>query len=129
MRRAADGGWLGLAALIAYAALASPHIVDGDNAEFATLAAIGGRAHPSGYPLYVLWLRAWSWLPGSPAYAGALATAVLGALAVVALHAACRAWGARPLAATITTAVFAAAPVIAPRQSSWAVLSPIRCSS
>lgn len=103
---------LGAAALVVYAALASPYLVDGDNAEFATLGAIGGRAHPSGYPLYVLWLRAWSWLPGTPAHAGALATAILGALTVVALHAACRAWGARPLAASITAAMFAAAPVV-----------------
>jgi hypothetical protein len=103
---------LGAVALVVYAALASPHLVDGDNAEFATLAAIGGRPHPSGYPLYVLWLRVWSWLPGNPAHAGALATAILGALAVVAVHAACRAWGARPLAATIAATVFAAAPVI-----------------
>jgi hypothetical protein len=111
-RAVANGWWLGALALIVYAALASPHLVDGDNAEFATLGAIGGRAHPSGYPLYVLWLRAWSWLPGTPAHAGALATAILGALAVVVVHAACRAWGARPLAATITAAMFAAAPVI-----------------
>jgi hypothetical protein len=103
---------LGAVALIVYAALASPHVVDGDNAEFAALGAIGGRAHPSGYPLYVLWLRAWSWLPGTPAYAGALATAVIGALAVLCVRAACRAWGARPLAATIAATMFAAAPVI-----------------
>lgn len=96
------GGLLALAALIAYLAFASPHIVDGDNAEFSMLGAIGGRAHPSGYPLYVLWLRLWSWLPGTTAaHTAGLATAILGALAVGVLHAACRAWGARPAAATI----------------------------
>lgn len=108
------GGLIALAALIAYLAFASPYIVDGDNAEFAMLAAVGGRAHPSGYPLYVLWLRLWSPLPGAtPAHTAALATAVLGALAVAALHAACRAWGARPAAAAISVAMFAAAPVVA----------------
>ena len=109
-----ERGWLIAAcALIAYVALASPHVVDGDSAEFSTLAAIGGRAHPSGYPLYVLWLRAWSWLPGAtPAHTAAIATAILGALAIGVLHAACRAWGARPLAATITVAILAAAPVV-----------------
>jgi hypothetical protein len=107
-----ERGWLvGLCALISYAAFASPYIVDGDNAEFAALGALGGRAHPSGYPLYVLWLRAWSWLPGTPAHAAALATALLGALTIAVLHAACRAWGARPLAATIAVAVIAAAPI------------------
>src|SRR5262249_37027866 len=87
------------------------HIVDGDNAEFATLGALGGRAHPSGYPAFVLWLRAWSWLPGSAAHAAAMATALLGAAQIVVLHAACRAWGARPWAATAAVAIFAAGPV------------------
>lgn len=109
-----DRGWLlGIAALVVYAVLASRMLVDADNAEFATLGALGGRAHPSGYPLYVLWLRAWSWLPGAtPAHTAALATAILGALAIGVLHAACRAWGARPLAATIAVGIFAAAPLI-----------------
>ncbi|HEY0992715.1 MAG TPA: hypothetical protein VGD80_36930, partial [Kofleriaceae bacterium] len=62
-------GLIGALALIVYVAFASPHVVDGDNAEFSTLGALGGRAHPSGYPLYVLWLRAWSWLPVTPAHA------------------------------------------------------------
>jgi Protein of unknown function (DUF2723) len=110
-RSSAAGSW-GLGALIVYVALASPYIVDGDSAEFATLGALGGRAHPSGYPLYVLWLRAWSWLPGAtPAHTAALATAILGALTLGVLHAACRAWGARPLPATISVAIFGAAPI------------------
>jgi hypothetical protein len=109
-----ERSWLiSACALIAYVALASPYIVDGDSAEFSTLAAVGGRAHPSGYPLYVLWLRAWSWLPGlTPAHTAAIATAILGALAIGVLHAACRAWGARPIAATITAAIIAAAPIV-----------------
>jgi hypothetical protein len=107
------GGLVALAALAAYLGFASPHVVDADNAEFATLGAIGGRAHPSGYPLYVLWLRLGSALPGAtPAHTAALATAVLGALTIAALHAACRAWGARPAAAAISVAMFAAAPVV-----------------
>ncbi len=109
-----ERSWLiGLCALVVYVAFASPHVVDGDNAEFATLGALGGRAHPSSYPLYVLWLRAWSWLPGTtPAHTAAIATALLGALAIGVLHAACRAWGARPVAATITVAIIGAAPVV-----------------
>jgi hypothetical protein len=109
-----DRGWLiGLATLVLYIWIAPSHIVDGDNAEFATLGTIGGIAHPSGYPLYLLWLHATSWLPGaSPAHTAAIATSVLGAASVVVLHAACRAWGARPLAATIAVAIFAAAPIV-----------------
>ncbi|MGE0546701.1 MAG: DUF2723 domain-containing protein [Kofleriaceae bacterium] len=105
----------GLVALVCFgftAWLSPAHIVDGDNAEFATLGAVGGVAHPSGYPLYVLWLRALSWLPGTPAHAGAVATALLGALQVLVLHAACRAWGARANPATVAVAIFAAAPVV-----------------
>ena len=107
------GALLGLVVLVAYIWLAPGHIVAGDNAEFATLGALGGRAHPSGYPLYVLFLRAVSWLPlDSPAHVANVATAVLGAATVIVLHAACRAWGARASAATITCALFAAAPVV-----------------
>nr|HEX4313174.1 DUF2723 domain-containing protein [Kofleriaceae bacterium] len=109
----ARGVPLGVAALAVYAALAPTTIVDGDNAEFASLAALGGRAHPPGYPLYVLWLRATSWLPAaSAAHAAALATCVLAALAVVVLHAACRAWGARPGAADAAAAIVAASPLV-----------------
>jgi hypothetical protein len=107
-----NGGALALCALIVYAVSASSFLVAADNAEFVTLGAIGGRAHPSGYPLYVLWLRVWSWLPGTPVHASALATAVLGALTVLVLQAACRAWGARPAAANLAVAVVAAAPLI-----------------
>lgn len=98
--------------LVLYGWLAPAHIVDGDNAEFSTLAALGGAAHPSGYPLYVLWLRALSWLPGPPAHAAALATAILAAASIGVLHAACRAWGARPLAATFAALVFATGPIV-----------------
>lgn len=108
------GGLLALCVLITYAWLAPVHVVDGDNAEFATLAVTGGAAHPSGYPLYVLWLRITSWLPAaSPAHAAALATAFIGAVCMLVLHAACRAWGARPFAATIAVAIFAAGPIVA----------------
>ena len=108
------GGLLALAALLFYGWLACPYIVENDNAEFSALGAVGGIAHPSGYPLYVLWLRAWSWLPvSSPAHAAALATALLGAAQVLVLHAAARAWGARPLAATLAVGLFATAPLVA----------------
>lgn len=106
------GGLVVLAMLALYGWLAPSHVVDGDNAEFCTLAVTGGAAHPSGYPLYVLWLRAMSWLPGTPAHAAALATTVLAAASIGVLHAACRAWGARPLAATFSSLVFATGPVV-----------------
>ncbi|MCW5806835.1 MAG: DUF2723 domain-containing protein [Deltaproteobacteria bacterium] len=104
---------LGLLVFALYALLAPPFVTDGDNAEFSTLAATGGVGHPSGYPAYVLWLRLTSWLPGStPAHTAALATSILGAALVVVLHAACRAWGARPGAATASALVFAIGPIV-----------------
>lgn len=109
----ARGGALVLAILACYVWLAARYPVDGESAEFATLSVTGGAAHPPGYPLYVLWLRALSWLPGaSPAHTAALATVVLAVAGFACLHAACRAWGARPVAATLTVAMFAAAPVV-----------------
>ena len=106
------GGLVAFATLVLYGWLAPMHVVDGDNAEFCTLAVTGGAAHPSGYPLYVLWLRALSWLPGTAAHAAALATVILAAASIWVLHAACRAWGARPLAATVTCLVFATGPIV-----------------
>ena len=107
------GGLLALGVLALYLWLAPAHFVDGDNAELSSLSVLGGAAHPPGYPLYILWLRVTSWLPGaSPAHTAALATALLGAASVLVLHAACRAWGARPLAATCACALFAASPVV-----------------
>jgi hypothetical protein len=107
------GALLALAALGVYIYVAPPFIVDGDNAEFATLSATGGIAHPPGYPLYVMYLRAMSWLPGqTAAHTAALATAILGALTVFAIHGACRAWGARPTSAALATALFAGAPIV-----------------
>ena len=112
------GGLITLVVFALYVWVAPTTIVYGDNAEFSGLGAVGGVAHPSGYPLYVLWLRAWSWLPGSsPAHTAALATAILTAIQVFALHAACRAWGARPLAATLAVGLFAAGPIVLRIQS------------
>jgi hypothetical protein len=80
---------------VVYALTCARAVLGGDNGEFATLFAEGGVAHPSGYPLYTLWLRAWSWLPASsPAHGAALATSLHGALAAAALALASRAWGA-----------------------------------
>jgi hypothetical protein len=107
------GGLLVLATLGLYVWLAPRYVVDGDNAEFATLGLTGGAAHPSGYPLYVLYLRAMQWIPSaSPAHTAALATALVSAASIGMLHAACRAWGARAVAATAACGIFAAGPIV-----------------
>ena len=89
--------WQGLrqhAALIAallvvamgYWFTAARHVLGHDNGEYLTVGAEGGVPHPPGYPLYVLWLRVWSWLPAqSGAHAASLATVMLGLLAAVVL--------------------------------------------
>jgi hypothetical protein len=106
------GGLIALVALVGYVWLAPPWFVDGDNAELAVLGTVGGVAHPTGYPAYLLWLRATAWLPGTPAHTTAIATAILAAIQLVVLHAACRAWGARPTAATCAVAIYAAGPIV-----------------
>lgn len=107
------GGLLAIVILAIYVWLAPGSIADGDNGEFSTLSVTGGVAHPPGYPLYVLYLRVMSWLPGSSAaHTAAIATALLGAGAALTLHAACRAWGARPGATSIAVAIFAGGPVV-----------------
>jgi hypothetical protein len=107
------GGLLALAVLAFYLAWASPYVTENDTAEFATLGRVGGIAHPPGYPAYILWLRLWAWLPTSAAHGASIATALLGAAAIATLHAACRAWGARPLAATCACGIVAVAPIVA----------------
>jgi hypothetical protein len=107
------GGLLTLVIAALYLWLAPTFIADGDNAEFSTLSATGGVAHPPGYPLYVLYLRALSWLPAAPgAHTASLATALLGAATAFVLHAACRAWGARAGAASIAVAIVSGGPVV-----------------
>ena len=75
------GALLALVAAIIYIAVSSPHIADGDSAELITVANTGGSAHPSGYPLYLLLLRATSWLPGSTAASTAATATALRAFA------------------------------------------------
>lgn len=108
------GGALVIAVLAFYVWNACPYIVENDQAEFATLAAAGGVAHPPGYPLHLLWLKAWAWLPAaSPAHATSLATALVAAFAVGVLFQASRAWGASPSAASLAIGLYALAPFVA----------------
>jgi hypothetical protein len=101
-----------LAATTAYVLTAARYVLGGDNGEFATLSFTGGVAHPPGYPLYVMYLRALSWAPASsPAHNASLSTAVLGVLAVALMQRAAMAWGASAFAAALVSAVYAFAPI------------------
>ncbi|MBL9019498.1 MAG: DUF2723 domain-containing protein [Myxococcales bacterium] len=107
------GGLVGVATLLVYLWAAPRHVVDGDNAEFSALSELGGAAHPSGYPIYVLLLRVTSWFPiDSVAHRANLVTALIGVAAVLVLRAACRAWGARPVAASLAAALYAGGPLV-----------------
>ena len=94
-----------------YVATAMRTVQGGDSGELAAMAAHGGVAHPPGYPLYLLWLRLFAWLPTVPTHRAALATALLGAMSVAMLQAACRAWGTRRSVATVASALFASSPL------------------
>lgn len=95
-----------------YMATASHVILGGDSAELAAVGEGGGVAHAPGYPLYILWLRATTWLPAtSPAHRAAIATALLASLSVYALQRACAAWGASRTSSAIASAVYAFSPL------------------
>lgn len=95
-----------------YVATAARTVLGGDNGELVAVAASGGVAHPPGYPLYVLLLRAGMLLPGvSPAHRAALATAVIATASVAALGWAARAWGATRASSTAAAALFAVGPL------------------
>jgi hypothetical protein len=107
-----QGAILGAIAFLAYALTLAKQVIGGDNGEFATLYATGGVAHPPGFPLYVLWLRAFSWLPAAtPAAGAALATALASALSVFLLHHAARTLGASPRTSGFFAAVYAFSPL------------------
>ncbi len=107
------GGALALVAFAITLWIAPEQVPDGEAAELAILGDLGGVAHPPGYPLYLIYMRLTSWLPGAtPAHTAAIGNAILGAVQLLVLHAACRAWGARPLAATAAVAIYAAGPLV-----------------
>jgi Protein of unknown function (DUF2723) len=93
--------------LAVYFATSSAYLVGGDNAEFVTIFAMGGVAHPSGYPLYCILLRLCAWMPGGAVLGSSRVTAVIGALSVATLYRACRAWGASPAASLIAASFYA----------------------
>ncbi|MGH7434124.1 MAG: protein O-mannosyl-transferase family [Polyangiaceae bacterium] len=98
-------------ALATYFATSSSHLAGGDSAEFVTIFAKGGVAHPSGYPLYCLLLRLCAWMPGGPILGASRVTAIVGAFSVAALYRACRAWGSSRGAAAVAAAAYGVSPL------------------
>jgi hypothetical protein len=103
--------WPAVLLAAVYFVCATRWVLGGDDGEFATLFAEGGMAHPPGYAAYTLWLRAFSWLPGTPAHGAALATALLAVAAAVVLYRAARAWGASAGASLCAVGVYALSPL------------------
>jgi hypothetical protein len=96
---------------VALVATASRWVMGGDNGEFVVVGHEGGVPHPSGFPAYVLWLRAFAWLPAaSAAHRAALATCVLGVLCAALLERGLAAWGVRLAARALATSLFVLSP-------------------
>jgi len=99
---------IGISALLAAGALAlyvrtlAPSLLLGDGAEFQTLAATLGMAHPTGYPIYLLLGKLFTWLPiGTTAYRVNLLSACAAALALALLYLLGRRLGCRRSAALV----------------------------
>jgi len=80
-------GWLALAvgglSLALYGRTLAPGLLPGDSGELQTLSALLGNTHPTGYPIYLLVGKLFTWLPvGDMAYRVNLLSAVMAALAV-----------------------------------------------
>jgi transmembrane protein TMEM260 (protein O-mannosyltransferase) len=74
------------AALALNLATAAPTVMEGDGAELQTVGALGGVAHPPGYPTWTLLARLFAMVwPGEPAHRVTALSAVAGAAALVVL--------------------------------------------
>lgn len=101
-----------IALAVLYLSSTSPWVLGGDTPEFATLFADGGVAHPSGYPAYTLWLRAFSAMPAvTPAQGAAVATALHAVLAAGLLYLAARWWRGSGWSALLAVILYATAPL------------------
>jgi transmembrane protein TMEM260 (protein O-mannosyltransferase) len=112
---AASGRWTLAVALVFIVALAvnlltaAPTVLEGDGGELQTVALIGGVAHPSGYPTFVLLGRLFgALLPGEPAFRATAMCAVFGAAALATLLIVMRRLGLGLPAALVAVVLFGA---------------------
>ncbi|MCS6901931.1 MAG: DUF2723 domain-containing protein [Myxococcales bacterium] len=99
-----------LAATVGYMASLARYILGHDHGEYVMTGTEGGAPHPPGYPLYVLWLRLWSWIPLDAVLRSSLASAVLGLAAILLLYRAARSFRISPPASALAVALFAFSP-------------------
>ncbi len=108
-RRPAEWQWnivVFIVPLVLYIATLSPSVLPGDSGEFQFVTPILGIPHPTGYPLYLLVGKLFTWLPwGSVAYRLNLFSAVAAAGAVWAVYRASRALDLGRAASTIGAAM------------------------
>jgi len=89
----------------------APTIYNLDSAEFTTAAATGGIVRATGYPLYLMLGRVWSWLPvGDVGYRMNLFSAFSGALTVALAERILRRLGVGPWATMGALGLLASAP-------------------
>lgn len=89
-----------LLGLALYVRTLAPSVLFADGAEFQTLAVTLGMTHPTGYPIYLLIAKVFTWLPvGSIAYRVNLLSAVAGSLTLALVYLLVRALGGWRIAA------------------------------
>lgn len=92
----------------------APSVGEADTFEFQVAVARLAVAHPTGYPLFILLGKLFSWLPvaGTLAYRVNLASAAFGTLAAVLGYGLARRLGACPSVATVTGLLVGVSPTL-----------------
>ncbi len=117
---------VGLASFILYVATLAPDVVGGDAGEFQFVPYVLGIPHHTGYPLYTLLGKVWSFLPtGSIAFRMNLLSAVFAAAAVALVYLA--AW---EMTGRLGAAILAAASLAVTNLFwQWATIAGVRSST
>jgi hypothetical protein len=108
-------GWLALAAgtvsLLLYGRTLAPGLLPGDSGEFQTLSVLLGNTHPTGYAVYLLLAKPFTWVPlGEVAYRVNLFSAVMAAFTVAGIYLVGKLLTGLPWAALFGAAVLAVSP-------------------
>jgi hypothetical protein len=99
--------------LALYARTLAPGLLPGDSGELQTLSALLGNTHPTGYPIYLLIGKLFTWLPvGDVAYRINLLSAVMAALAVAGVYLAGRLLVGHRLPALVGAIALAVSPTL-----------------
>ena len=78
---------VGAVSLALYVRTLAPGLLPGDSGEFQVLSTLLGNTHPTGYPIYILLGKVFTWLPvRDVAYRVNLLSAVMGALTVAGVY-------------------------------------------